>query len=266
MATMFVRSEVLNLRSAPVVSDETELAKLDLNQSVETSGVVDGAGWISASATVGGQVRAGFVKAGFLRKPASPAVEALLAEARTQWRRFEYGKGEEHRQPFSGMVGEMWRAIGLNLDGEDRDQPWSAAAISFMVRNAGRRHAAYNGFAFAAAHSRYVHDAIRRRNQGDTNAPFWGFRRGERAPQLGDIVCVPRAGSGVDFDHATSQNAFKSHCDIVVAIDPANFKLLAIGGNVSHSVETTEYPLGPGNFLTGASGVFAVLANRADEI
>jgi hypothetical protein len=259
----FVQAKVLNLRNAPRVDPATLIGAMDLNQPVEVLGATDPAGWVAVRTDIGGQVREGVCKAEYLRSPVSPEREALLAAARTQWRRFEHGRGEEHIDPFFRFVGEMWRSIGLDLDGRDRDQPWSAACISFLVREAGRSHPRYNGFKFAAAHGRYVHDAIKARIDGRA-APFHGFRRGERAPQLGDIVCKPREGSGVTFEMARATGEFKSHCDIVVGIDSPNFKLITIGGNVGHSVAITEYPLGAGDFLAANSGIFALLANMTD--
>jgi hypothetical protein len=266
MPTMFVNCENLNLRSAPAVAPGNIAGKLDLNQQVEVTGEADTNGWIAASATIDGSARRGFVAAKFLREPVGPAVEALMAAARREWRRFDQGRGEEHLDPFFRFVGEMWQAIGEDLDGRDRQVPWSAAAISFMVRRAGEGHAAYRSFKFAQAHSTFTHDAIRRRRANDANAPFWGFRRGERAPQLGDIVVKPRAGSGATFELAERTGQFASHSDIVVAIDSPGFRILTIGGNVGHSVDITIYPLGPDDFLTSGSGVFAVLANRTDAM
>lgn len=266
MSKMFVNGLNLNFRSTPHMVPGNIVGKLDLNQPVEVIGAPDANGWITASSTIDGAARQGFVAAGFLREPAAPSVEALLAAARREWRRFEHGRGEEHLDPFADFVGEMWNAIGEDLDGRDRQVPWSAAAISFMVRNAGSSHAAYRGFKFAQAHSTFTHDAIKRRRANDGTAPFWGFRRSERAPQLGDIVVKPRAGSGATFELAERTAQFASHSDIVVAVDSPGFRIITIGGNVGHSVDITTYALGPDDFLTNGSGVFAVLANRTHEM
>lgn len=260
---MFVQAKVLNLRTAPKVEPTTLIGAMDLNQPVETLSAPDASGWVKVRVDIAGNMQEGVCKAEFLRLPVSAEREALLAAARTEWRRFDHGRGEEHIDPFFQFVGEMWKSIGLDLDGKDRDQPWSAACISFLVRKAAADHVRYKPFKFAPAHGRYVHDAIRARIEG-RKAPFHGFRRGERKPQLGDIVCKPRAGSGVTFELAMTTGEFKSHSDVVVGIDSSNFKLLAIGGNVGHSVAVTEYPLGAGDFLGAESGVFALLANMTD--
>jgi hypothetical protein len=156
----------------------------------------------------------------------------------------------------------MWKAIGMNLDGRDRDMPWSAAAISFMVRNAGKALATseYPNFRFAAAHARYVNDSIKKRKANDQQTPFWGFDLHEKRPRLGDIVCKSRAGNNIDFEHAARHNSFKSHCDIIVRIKDET--VVAIGGNVGQSIKRTEYDLTPDGFLDDTKNVYAVLVNR----
>jgi hypothetical protein len=251
--------EALNLRSEPRVAPANRIAVLHLCQPVERLGAAEVEGWVRIAAAVEGQRREGFVSERFLRPAAAEAREALVAQAIAEWLRFEKGLGKEQVDPYAGYVGEMWRAIGLDLDGRDRDVPWSAAAISWMVRNAGEHFPQYRGFRFAAAHARYIHDAIVRRNAGDGAAPFWGFRLHERRPQLGDLVCrwreTPR-----DFDDAAVQDSFKSHCDIVVRITADD--VLAIGGNVAQSVSITRYQLTQTGFLGEEGGVFAHLVNR----
>ncbi len=148
----------------------------------------------------------------------------------------------------------MWQALGMDLDGKDRDQPWSAAFISFVVRNAG-----YQGFRFAAAHARYIHNAIVNQQQGAVAAPFWGFRLTEHRPKLGDLVCqwreIPRT-----FAEAAEKDSFKSHCDVVVELNDTFVR--AIGGNVKQSVAMKTFSLNAGGFLKNANRVFAILRNN----
>ena len=134
---MYVDAEALNFRSEPVVGPDNRLGILHLCQPVEVLREAENPGWVRLAAEMAGQRREGFASAQFLRRPVSDVREALIAEAIREWLRFEKGLGREFDDPFAGYVGEMWRAINLNLDGRDRDVPWSAAAISFMVRNAG---------------------------------------------------------------------------------------------------------------------------------
>ena len=257
---MLVGVEALNLRSeAAVTTPESRIAVLHLGQSVETLSAPK-EGWVAVRVRLGSEERDGFVKAEFLRKPLSPGREALLEQAIKEWLRFEKGLGKETVDPYFRYVGEMWQAIGQDLDGKDSDVPWSAAAISFMVRNAAAKAPIYAKFRFAAAHSRYIHDAIKRRLANDATAPFWGCRLHESRPLLGDLVCrwreTPRT-----FDDAIGDDGFKSHCDIVVRVTPDTVD--AIGGNVNNSVSITTYQVTQSGFLADRDQVFAHLVNRA---
>jgi hypothetical protein len=266
MTLSYVDVEALNLRSRPVADPGTRVAILHLGQQVERiedverMEDVDQAGWVRIGTTVDGAPTEGFVKAEFLRQPVPDPREALIEQAVKEWLRFEKGLGKEDVDPFYRYVGEMWQAIGLDLDGKDRDVPWSAAAISFMVRHAGKKAKLYKKFRFAPAHARYIHDSIKKRLDGDTATPFWGFRLHENRPQLGDLVCrwreTPRT-----FDDAVTQDSFKSHCDIIVRITAND--VLAIGGNVNQSVSITTYKLTESGFLADRDEVFAHLVNRA---
>ena len=255
--------EALNLRSSPDSShDGNIVGSLFMGQQIGALSDPDANGWVRCEARVDGVGQSGFVASKHLRAPLSPSREALVESVHREWLRFRRGTGVEHVDPFAGFVGEMWSSIDLPHDGRDVDIPWSAAAISFMVRNAGE---AYAGFKFAAAHSRYVHHAIRAREAEDRSVPFWGVRLHEGKPQVGDIVCRGRAENTVTFEVARSSEFFKSHCDIIMRIDSPGQKVIAIGGNVSHSVGVTTYDLAAGNLLAPTKRVYALLRNITDE-
>jgi hypothetical protein len=265
MSQMFVNTPALNFRSAPVVSEETRIGSVFLGQRLSSVESADEPGWVSCKAEIEGRDVTGFVSRRFLRAPLSDSRERLVASVFTEWMRFKRGLGPEHHDPFFRFVGEMWNAINLgHLDGRDRDVPWSAAAISFMVRNAGSDYA---NFRFAAAHSRYTHQAINARLQNDRSIPFWGFRLHEVRPEIGDIICRdnPTHGANVDYDFAASSDAYRSHTDIVMKIDSENNKLLAIGGNVGHSVKIATYDLTQGDFADDSHHTFAILKNMTDQ-
>lgn len=266
MVDMYVNVESLNFREAPTSSGDNLIGKLFLTQKVDVIADDIEPGWFKCRAKVNGDgdQKTGFVKQEFLRQPVSENREKLIASVHKQFMRFKRGMGKENVEPFSGFVEEMWRSIGVhNLDGTDQDVPWSAAAISFMVRKAGD---AYADFRFAAAHSKYIHQAIRARLDDDESAPFWGFRLHEVRPEIGDIVARdnPSFGPAVTYDVAANLSTYRSHTDIVVQIDTANNVLLAIGGNVSNSVSVTKYPLAPGDFVSDSGHTFAILKNRTD--
>jgi hypothetical protein len=253
MTTMHVASTTLNLRSEPGVKPGTIIATLGWSQPVDVLADAAVPGWKQVKAGVNGDATVGFASGKLLRAPASPEREALLAEAVTQWIRFDRGKGRESVPPYSGFVGEMWQAIGMDLDGKDAGVPWSAAFISFVVRRAG-----YVGFRFAAAHSRYIHDSIVKREQGQASQ-FWGFRLHEHKPQLGDMVCRWR-GKKITYDDAARQGSFTSHCDIVVGVGDDH--VATIGGNVANSVSVTRYRLDANGNLDSSGNVFAVRRNN----
>jgi hypothetical protein len=259
-----VNVTALNLRSTPSASSSANVLRtLSLGQPVEIIGDQQ-SGWWPVRLTDGSE--RGFVKALIddsngigtpsLRIPVDAAREALVAEAVRLWERFKFGQGKETVDPFFKMVGEMWAAIELPHDGRD-DIPWSAAAISFMVRQAAASHAGYKQFKFAASHSKYIHDAIV--NAGQARVPFHGFQLFEHKPQLGDLVARSREGA-ISFEQAAASDAFKSHTDIIVAIHAD--VVYAIGGNVSDSVSVARYPKTDRGHLSDAGGVFALLANK----
>jgi hypothetical protein len=254
----YVDVDGLNLRSGPQRSAHNRLAILHLGQAIESLGPAEVEGWTQVSAEVEGQRLQGYSATRFLRDPVGGAREALIAAGIREWLRFEKGLGHETVAPFHRYVGEMWRAIGLELDGRDADQPWSAAAMSFFVRHAAEQFPRYRRFRFAAAHARFIHDAITRRLANDHETPFWGFRLHERRPQLGDLVCRWREVP-VDFERALHRDDYKSHTDVIVHVGPD--AVLALGGNVHDSVALTSYHKTGSGFLAGSSNVFALLAN-----
>lgn len=261
-----VNVDTLNLRSTPsATSSSNVLVALHLGDELKITGPQQ-AGWWPVQLADDGEV--GFVKAVLgdmggvgvpsLRPAASAAREALVAEAVAQWKRFRFGQGKETVDPFFQFIGEMWKQIELPHDGRD-DIPWSAAAISFMVRRAAQAHEGYRRFRFAASHSKYIHDAIRRAGD-DGPAPFRGHRLFEHKPQVGDLVARSREDA-ITFEQAGASDSFKSHTDIVVAVHAD--EVLAIGGNVSNSVSITKYRKTGSGHLGEHGGVFAHLVNSA---
>jgi hypothetical protein len=255
MAILKVKSESLNLRKTAEIKDGNILASLPLAQTVEviTSNPTDR--FWEVKTVVNGSTLKGFASAAFLRKPVSAVKEALISAAVTEWLRFDRGNKLEFEDPYYKYIGEYWANINLNLNGQDRDQPWSAAFISFVARTAG-----YTDFQFAPAHSKYVHDAVNKRKANVTTAPFWGFEVNEHKPQLGDLVCRSRDGVHIDSMATLPKGGFISHCDIVVEIRDSEVRTL--GGNVNQSVSITPYQLDSQGFLKKTNDVYGVLRNN----
>ena len=255
MTVLKVKTDSLNLRSSPEIKDGNIITALPLAQTVEVIDANPTNRFWEVETIINGSTRRGFASAAFLRQPVSELKEALISNAVKEWLRFERGNKLEYEDPQYKYVGEYWSKIDLNLDGRDRDQPWSAAFISFVARAAG-----YNDFKFAPAHSTYVYDAVDKRRANDTTAPFWGFNVGEHKPQLGDLVCRWRGNNPISSMNSLPRGGFQSHCDIVVEIRDTEVRTL--GGNVEQTVSISTYPLTSNGFLRAAKNVYGVLRNN----
>jgi hypothetical protein len=258
MTELKVKNDALNFRSSPTTADSSNIiGSLTLAQTVELiSGDPNVDRFLKVKATIGGTVKEGFASAAFLRPLVSAPKEAIISAAAKEWLRFDQSNKSETDDPQYKIVGEYWQAIGLDLNGNNRDQPWSAAFISFVARKAG-----YDKFKFAAAHSTYVYDAVEKRSSGDTVAPFWAFNVGDHKPQLGDLVCHWRGDNPIASMDSLPSGGFKSHCDIIFEIKDTEVRTL--GGNVEQTVNITSYPLDNKGFLKlGAKQMYGILKNN----
>lgn len=259
----FVNVQTLNFRGVPSTELNAPLGQLSLGQAV--TDLADGPpGWHHITAQIGASDVTGFCVDGLadtrikwtdknqptLRDPAPPEREVLVAAAVEQWLLFEKGDGKENVEPFSSFIGKMWKAFDKNLTGKDQGVPWSAAAISLMVRNAAKTVESYKKFPESIGHSRYMWDSIRKAASGDLAASFWGVTLDNAKPQVGDIIGSWR-DTPFSFDRflqATKNPETPCHSDIVVAVGPD--LVLAIGGNIKNTVYATGYQVGSNGFLT----------------
>ncbi len=137
----------------------------------------------------------------------------------------------ETQSGFDARVGDYWQAAGFNFDGDDTDQPWSAAFISWVMQEAG----AGNNFNYSANHAAYINEYVLNNKQGNLNAAFVGYDIDDTAPRIGDLVCYTREDATTTFDSITSSTGFyTSHCDLVTALGSGQIEV--IGGNVNNSV------------------------------
>jgi hypothetical protein len=150
--------------------------------------------------------------------------------------------------------------------------PWSAAFISWVMCEAGL--GTMDRFHRAIAHWHYIDQAIRARDGQASGAAFTAYEIGEEPVQPGDMLCAARRPAYRSLAERRRQmgTGARTHCDIVVQVDPQGERLLAIGGNVLRSVSlkvlagrrTTE-----GTLLarsTPGAPLFAHLKLRADPI
>lgn len=120
------------------------------------------------------------------------------------------------------------------------DTPWSAAFISWVMREAR-----VPGFRGSSRHFSYVQAAYQ---NPSTNA-FDVIDVARAKPVVGDLICYVRQ-AGRLFGHEglvpllRSGSSLDMHCDIVVAVNPNNDSTAyAIGGNVQQSVTMRMLPL-----------------------
>ena len=166
---------------------------------------------------------------------------------------------------------EVWNGRGVGARCRD---PWSAAFISWVMCESG--FGDESQFERAIAHHTYIDQAIRARDQNRAETAYVAYDVGEASIEPGDLVCSARRPSYDTLDERRRQlgNGIRSHCDIVVKLEPDRSRLLAIGGNVRGSVSLkllpAEFAAGTGagpevlSVGRGRDHVFAHLKLRAD--
>lgn len=120
------------------------------------------------------------------------------------------------------------------------DQPWSAAFISWLMREASVTEAQ---FAFSASHHDYVRAALaasEAEQRGEASAYGWrACNLAQTPPRLGDLLCFARDGDAglTHFEAlraAVARGPVPMHCELVVAHDGGQIQ--AMGGNVLDTV------------------------------
>jgi Uncharacterized protein conserved in bacteria (DUF2272) len=208
----------------------------------------------------------------FAKKPYEPfSRDAAVQVARREWRAFgqrvvlspnepDSPDSAERDEGLWQRVGEYWwlglgygqsedawtgkhDANGVEFPrGEDGEFAWSAAFIDYVMRMAG----AGARFPYSPSHSDYINAARSQTRYVVTALPLSGY-----APQLGDLVCMWRAGHPVTYEQLPA-GRFPSHCDIVVARRPG--ALDVIGGNVDNTVALKHVPVAADGRMAGPAG------------
>jgi len=128
---------------------------------------------------------------------------------------------------------DNWNAEGV---GARWRHAWSAAFISWVMCESGLGESTQ--FRRAIAHHTYIDQAIRARDGRDTASVFTAYDPGETVIEPGDLLC---RGSRPNYRNLAERrtqlgDGARTHCDIVVKVDPEAQKIMVIGGNVRGSV------------------------------
>ena len=89
-------------------------------------------------------------------------------------------------------------------------------------------------FQRAVAHHSYLDQAIRARDGRAASASYVAYDRGEADVEPGDLLCSARRPAYRTLAERRRQmgEGARTHCDLVVKVDVAQQRILAIGGNV----------------------------------
>jgi hypothetical protein len=139
------------------------------------------------------------------------------------------------------------------------DTPWSAAFISYVIRQSG---VSANAFHFSNAHRDYIYDAF-----ATSVAELTSHTGGERIyracpltatkPRPGDLICDQHAPALADASAAAVRERIRTelaggtaarsirqtHCDVVAYIDAQARKVYAISGNAYQAVTARKLNL-----------------------
>lgn len=180
---------------------------------------------------------------------------AAAPEPRRSWRRFSWLDLEESERLADSIAGywaitgdgswivsrqnEVWNGSGVGARWRD---PWSAAFISWVMCESGLGDD--DRFDRAIAHHTYIDQAIRARDLGINETAYVAYDVGEAVVEPGDLVCSARRPTYRSLDERRGQlgDGIRSHCDIVIKLEPHNDRILSVGGNVRGSVSLKLMP------------------------
>ena len=150
--------------------------------------------------------------------------------------------------------------------------PWSAAFVSWVMCEAGLGETSV--FRRAVAHHAYIDQAIRARGGRAPDAAFAAYDVGEAPVVPGDLLCSARRPAYRSIAERRRQMGVgaRTHCDIVVKVEPSRGRILAVGGNVRGAVSLKLLPAAADGAddnlrpLPGRRRIFAHLKLRAPSI
>jgi hypothetical protein len=137
------------------------------------------------------------------------------------------------------------------------DTPWSAAFISYVVRQAG---APANSFLYANAHRAYIYDAFAATVAEPANEAGERLYRAcpiATRPRPGDVLCEQREAALADAGDAAVRERIRAeladpsgvrsvrrtHCEVVAHVDARARAVYTVGGNVNQAVTARKLNL-----------------------
>jgi hypothetical protein len=135
------------------------------------------------------------------------------------------------------------------------DTPWSAAFISYVIRQSG---VAENAFQFSNAHRAFIYDAFAASMAESANDRLYrACPLTTTKPHVGDLICDQREPALADASDMAARERIRAelaggtdarsvrrtHCEVVAHIDAPGRKMYTIGGNVSQSVTARQLKL-----------------------
>jgi len=170
-----------------------------------------------------------------------PICEAIVQIAEEEYRRWHPATGNLRetdsaavpilQQYYREALHRHVSAAELQDTVWQRQHPWSAVFISWVMRRAG----AGSKFTYSGAHQNYIRAARLNRINSENTSPFWAYRATEVVLQVGDLICASRSNSGATYDNIADPQVRATHCDIVTVVRPGSLRV--IGGNVRQSVD-----------------------------
>jgi len=138
------------------------------------------------------------------------------------------------------------------------DTPWSAAFISYVVRQSG---VGANAFQFGNAHRAYIYDAFaasaaeKTKEAGDRL--YRACPLSTTKPRIGDLICAQREPTFSDAsdedvreriraelgDTNGPRTVRRTHCEVVAHVDAQAREMYTIGGNVNQAVTARKMKL-----------------------
>jgi hypothetical protein len=232
-----INSSEANLRVTPSTS-QSPLGRLPAGHLVEALDEPQG-NWQPCRTRLDNHDLEGFVHLSLLRAEISPEVDRLVELAGAEYKDFLFGTRHESHPDSRKRIKAYWLSFSTNAEDAVK-VPWSAAFISFIVKNANLSKT----FLFSGRHTDYLSHSKKAKLAEDLSEAYWAVRLNERILQIGDLIGGYRTGKGCGSAVRTYNSLpgnFCSHCDLVIAI--RDNKAITLGGNLSNTVRPTEIGL-----------------------